>query len=180
MGFLESSTVAWRECRVSRKCCSSSLRRWNEYLFQSVYDHIKAGASPRMGHPRPAYLYPRASAFSDEQSICACRVSSAVEAGSTVHLVRSQARPAPAPAATSPGAATTSAFGNPGTGAHSPGSGMGAGNPFAGMMGNMGGGMDINRMQQQLMSNPEMMANIMNSPMMEVGGTETDERLFAR
>lgn len=31
------------------------------------------------------------------------------------------------------------------------------------------GGMDINRMQQQLMSNPEMMANIMNSPMMEVG-----------
>lgn len=28
--------------------------------------------------------------------------------------------------------------------------------------------MDINRMQQQLMSNPEMMASIMNSPMMEV------------
>lgn len=30
--------------------------------------------------------------------------------------------------------------------------------------------MDINRMQQQLMSNPEMMASIMNSPMMEVRG----------
>lgn len=33
-----------------------------------------------------------------------------------------------------------------------------------------GAGMDINRMQQQLMSNPEMMSNIMNSPMMEVTG----------
>lgn len=55
-----------------------------------------------------------------------------------------------------------------------PGAGGGAGaNPFAEMMGSMGGaggGMDINRMQQQLMSNPEMMASIMNSPMMEVRG----------
>lgn len=49
-----------------------------------------------------------------------------------------------------------------------PGGAAGA-NPFAEMMGGMGaGGMDINRMQQQLMSNPEMMASIMNSPMMEV------------
>jgi hypothetical protein len=40
-----------------------------------------------------------------------------------------------------------------------------------GMMGGAGGvpgGADVNRMQQQLLSNPEMMANIMNSPMMQV------------
>lgn len=52
-----------------------------------------------------------------------------------------------------------------GGGGASPGAGP---NPFADMMGGMGGGMDINRMQQQLMSNPEMMSSIMNSPMMEV------------
>ncbi len=93
-----------------------------------------------------------------------------------MHLVRSQARPTPSPAAGASGAAAAGAggAGTPPSAANPFGGGAGgAANPFAEMMGSMGGmggagGMDINRMQQQLMSNPEMMANIMNSPMMEV------------
>lgn len=93
-------------------------------------------------------------------------VLAAVEADSTVHLVRSQARSAaPAPAAS---AAGTSPFGAPGAEGAGAGAGAAGVNPFAEMMGGMGGGMDIGRMRQQLMSNPEMVANIMNSPMMAV------------
>lgn len=92
------------------------------------------------------------------------RVLSAVEADSTVHLVRSQTRSgAPAAAASAAGAPPFGAPGAEGAGASAAGA-----NPFAEMMGGMGGGMDIGRMRQQLMSNPEMVANIMNSPMMAV------------
>lgn len=109
----------------------------------------------------------------------------AVVADSTVHLVRSVARSTPAPSAApapSPAAAAAAAaspFGAPppsGGVPGAPGGGAAAGNPFAEMMGMGAGGMDINRMQQQLMSNPEMMANIMNSPMMEVGRSRVGGR----
>lgn len=91
----------------------------------------------------------------------------AVEADGTIHLVRSMA-PAAAPAPTASAAPPVS----PPSGSGPSGLGMGStgSNPLADMMSSMGapGGMDINRMQQQLMSNPEMMNSIMNSPMMEV------------
>ncbi|CAN0122044.1 unnamed protein product, partial [Laminaria digitata] len=126
----------------------------------------QAGVSPELQR-----LIYKGRVMKDDHSTLA---SYTVEADSTVHLVRSVARSAPAPSAApapSPGtaaAAAASPFGAPPPPGGVPGA-AGA-NPFAEMMGGMGaGGMDIGRMQQQLMSNPEMMANIMNSPMMEVG-----------
>mmetsp|Transcript_71670 Transcript_71670/g.202621 ORF Transcript_71670/g.202621 Transcript_71670/m.202621 type:complete len:269 (-) Transcript_71670:1069-1875(-) len=77
----------------------------------------------------------------------------------TVHLVRSTAPASPPPA----GGAAASA-------AAAPGMGGASANPLASMMaqgGGMGGPPDMNRMQQQLMQNPEMMQSIMNSPMMQ-------------
>lgn len=95
----------------------------------------------------------------------------AVEASSTIHLVRSMAS-APPPASTRSPTAAAAPFSSSsgGTTGGAPGTGTPGSNPLADMMGSMGGAgsMDINRMQQQLMSNPEMMASIMNSPMMEV------------
>eukprot|EP00752_Nemacystus_decipiens_P005685 g5145.t1 len=126
----------------------------------------KAGVAPELQR-----LIYKGRVMKEDQNTLA---SYTVEADSTVHLVRSQARPAPAPAAGAGTAAAAGAAGAPPSAAN-PFGGAGGGragaaaNPFAAMMGSMGGagGMDINRMQQQLMSNPEMMANIMNSPMME-------------
>ncbi|CAM9140758.1 unnamed protein product [Discosporangium mesarthrocarpum] len=106
----------------------------------------------------------------DEQTLA----SYTVEADSTVHLVRSRqsATPAPpasgTPAASTPSTTPATPFGTfPGVNTGQGGApGGAANNPFAAMMG-AGGVPDVNRMQQQLLSNPDMMANIMNSPMME-------------
>ncbi|CAM9306645.1 unnamed protein product [Ectocarpus sp. 13 AM-2016] len=122
----------------------------------------KAGVAPELQR-----LIYKGRVMKEDQNTLA---SYTVEADSTVHLVRSQARAAPATpgaggaAGTNPSSSATNPLGGTPPG----GAGGGGANPFAEMMGSMGGGgMDINRMQQQLMSNPEMMANIMNSPMME-------------
>ncbi|CAM9349720.1 unnamed protein product, partial [Scytosiphon promiscuus] len=126
----------------------------------------KAGVAPELQR-----LIYKGRVMKEDQNTLA---SYTVEADSTVHLVRSQARPAPTPTSAAGGNTTSPAGAAPQAGRNPFGGGMpgagGAANPFAEMMGSMGGaggGMDINRMQQQLMSNPEMMANIMNSPMME-------------
>ncbi|KAG5188706.1 hypothetical protein JKP88DRAFT_234129 [Tribonema minus] len=97
-----------------------------------------------------------------------------VQPDTTIHLVRG-ARPAGEAAAAAPTAAAAPA-GMPAAAAAAPAAPPAFGGAPAGgsaadmlgmMQGMMGGGADISRMQQQLLSNPEMMANIMNSPMMQ-------------
>ncbi|CAM9362613.1 unnamed protein product [Phaeothamnion confervicola] len=84
-----------------------------------------------------------------------------VEADQTIHLVRGQP-PRPAAPAAVPAASMSAAP------PEAAGAGAAAANPFAAMMSGMAGGQpDVSRMQQQLMSNPEMMQSIMNSPMMQ-------------
>lgn len=88
------------------------------------------------------------------------------EDGQMIHLVKgggacSSTVPAASPVAAP---APNSAFPNP--------MGMGA-NPFGGMsgmsgMGGMGGMAGSNGMQEELMRNPQMMQQMMNSPFMEV------------
>lgn len=94
-----------------------------------------------------------------------------VAAEQTIHLVKG-GRPAAAAAAAQSGAGAgvpvppQAAVPGAGMGMGAGAAGGGAFNPFA-AMGGMGGMPDVNRMQQQLASNPEMMADIMNSPMMQ-------------
>lgn len=111
-----------------------------------------------------------------------------IQDGHTVHMVKGAAPAGSAPAAAAPAAnpapaptsnptpnAANNNFGRPNAfGAPNPygGSPFGASpfgaNPFGGMnpMG-PNGTPDINRMQEQLMRNPEMMQQILNSPMMD-------------
>lgn len=88
----------------------------------------------------------------------------------TVHMVKGAA-PASSSASSTSTANVTSAptnvapvtpfQSNPVSGAGVPNMASLFGNPLG------GGGQDINRMQEQLMQNPEMMQQIMNSPMMD-------------
>ena len=81
--------------------------------------------------------------------------------GVTVHLVKGSA-PAQAPA---PSPAVDQA---PSTNANNPWESlMGGGMDGMGGMGGMGMG-NMQNMQQQMMQNPEMMQQMMNSPMMQV------------
>jgi len=101
-----------------------------------------------------------------------------VQDGHTVHMVKgavagatpASARPAAAAAPAAPAAAepagmpgAANPMANPFANPFGGGGGMGAMGGFGGM----GVGGDINRMQQQLMENPEMMSSLMNSPMMQ-------------
>lgn len=95
-----------------------------------------------------------------------------VQDGHAVHMVKSAgATTTPAASAPSPAASTTTSSStlpgrpSPPSGAFDPYS-MGFGMPPGGL-GALGGMPDVNRMQEQLMRNPEVMNQIMNSPMME-------------
>jgi len=101
------------------------------------------------------------------------RLSYGFEDNQTIHMVRGAAsRAIPNAAAVAAGSSVPSPASapSPSTSTPSPSSSSTAnpnplaGNPFVGM--GAGGAPDINAMQQQLQSNPEMMRSIMNSPMM--------------
>eukprot|EP01039_Chlorochromonas_danica_P002826 gene2826-3081_t len=93
-----------------------------------------------------------------------------VQDGHAVHMVKS-AGATTAPAAP---AATTATSSSALPGRPSPPNGNAAFDPYSmgfgfppGGLGALGGMPDVNRMQEQLMRNPEVMNQIMNSPMME-------------
>ena len=110
-----------------------------------------------------------------------------IQDGHTVHMVKGAAPVASTPAAAAPAASTTSAptsapapfatnpnpaggrpFGASPYGASPFGASPFGASPFGGMNPTGANGMpDINRMQEQLMRNPEMMQQILNSPMMD-------------
>lgn len=98
----------------------------------------------------------------DEETLA----SYGVEADSTIHLVRAPApstAPAPAPV--------------PNTMAMS---GAPLGFPFGGLPAAGGNMPDVSRMQEQLLSNPDLMANVMNSPMIQnmLSDPETLRNMF--
>lgn len=98
--------------------------------------------------------------------------------GLTIHLVKGAAKPAEttptaAPVATPSAAPSATPFAPPAANpfaAQAPFPAFGA-NPYGAGMGGagmgMGMGMDMNRMQEEMMRNPQMMQQIMNSPMMQ-------------
>lgn len=101
--------------------------------------------------------------------------ASATSATSTSPSPSSSTSPAPSSSSSSPSSAAAnpwaSLFGGAAAAPAAPAASAAAANPFAalmgGGMGGMGGGMDFASMQQQMMSNPEMMRSMMNSPMMQ-------------
>lgn len=91
-----------------------------------------------------------------------------IQDGHTVHMVKGAAQPAVNN--TTVASATAAPIGNtvPASSARPASNVLSPANMFGSMGGPAnGGGQDVNRMQEQLLRNPEMMQQIMNSPMMD-------------